>query len=260
MKKILTLLVALIYSVSIFAEDVVYLQNGNVYRGKIIENVEGDYLRIRLNDGGIFSCKYSEIEKITDEEKQKNSYVRTSKKNTGTKLYKSLPSRGYRGFIDVSHSMPIGDWGLSRTGFSTSHGYQICPYFFAGIGVGLNIYERWNHNNNWINHIHTMGQGDPMSLPIFLHLRSEFIKSWISPYVDAKVGYSVVDKAGLYAVATIGARISLKINDKEVGFSLGAGFDFQRIHDVHYMKYSDYFVNIGSVNTNAIQIRLGVDI
>lgn len=260
MKNFFTLLVVLMFSASIFAEDVVYLKNGNIYRGTIIENVEDDYLRIRLNDGGIFSCYYNDIEKITNEEKQNNIYVRTKRKETGTKLFKSLPTPGYRGFIDVSHSIPIGEWGLSRTGFSTSHGYQICPYFFAGVGVGLNIYERWNPDNNWINHVHTMGDGDPMSLPLFLHLRSEFIKSWISPYIDAKVGYSFVDKAGLYAVATIGARIALKINGNEVGFSLGAGFDFQRIHDVHYMKYFDYFINIGSVNTNAIQIRLGVDI
>ncbi len=262
MKKLYLLSITLLMTFIAMAEDVVYTKGGNIYRGKIVENVEGNYLRIRLNDGGIFSCSYDDIDKITDEEKQKNTYVRkASNTETGMKLYKGLPSKGYRGFIDIAHSIPIGDWGLARGGFTTSHGYQICPYFFAGAGIGLHIYDRYNPNNQWKNHIHTMGQGDPLSLPIFAHLRSEFVKSWISPYVDAKIGYSVADKSGLYFVSTIGVRISTKVNGKELGFSIGAGFDFQRIHNVYELKYPDYWpLAFDSVDTNAIQIVFGVDL
>ena len=243
------------------AEDVVYTKDGKTYRGNIIEDVEGDYLRIKLSNGGILSCSYDDIDKITDEAKQKDTYIRKTNPDAGIKLYNGLPAKGYRGFIDIAHSFPIGDWGLARGGFTTSHGYQICPYFFAGAGVGLHIYDRYNPNNQWKNHIHTMGQGDPLSLPIFAHLRSEFVKSWISPYVDAKIGYSVADKSGFYFVSTIGVRISTKVNGKELGFSVGAGFDMQRIHDIYELKYPDYWPHaFDTVDTNAIQIVFGVDL
>ena len=60
------------------AEDVVYTKDGKTYRGNIIEDVEGDYLRIKLNNGGIFSCSYDDIDKITDEAKQKDTYIRAN--------------------------------------------------------------------------------------------------------------------------------------------------------------------------------------
>ena len=262
MNKIFMISIALLMAFLATAEDVVFTKNGNIYRGKIVENIEGDYLRIKLNDGGIFSCSYDAIDKITDEEKQKNTYIRKAPNpEAGVKIYKGLPSKGYRGFIDITHSVPLGDWGLARGGFTTSHGYQICPYLFAGAGVGLHIYEHFNLNNNWKNHIHTSGQGDPFSLPIFAHLRSEFVKSLISPYVDAKVGYSIADKSGFYFVTTIGARLSLKANGKELGFSIGAGFDLQQIHNIYQLKYPDYWpLAFDKVNTNAIQIVFGVDL
>ena len=95
MKFLVSILLALAFTMSIYAEDVVYLRNGNVYRGTIIEEVEGEYLRIRLNDGGVFACEYDQIDRIAEEEKQANNFVRKPKTiESGTKLYKSLPSKG----------------------------------------------------------------------------------------------------------------------------------------------------------------------
>lgn len=261
MKFLVSILLALAFTMSIYAEDVVYLRNGNVYRGTIIEEVEGEYLRIRLNDGGVFACEYDQIDRIAEEEKQANNFVRKPKTiESGTKLYKSLPSKGYRGFVDVGYTFATGDWGLYRYGFSTSHGYQVCPYFFAGVGAGMYVYQRYNSNNNWHNSVHTVGQGDPMSIPIFAHLRSEFVDSWITPYVDAKVGYSIFDKAGFYSTISAGARVALKISGRKVAFSLGAGYDMQHISKVRTQgKYFGEYLRFGDVFTNGVQIRFGVD-
>jgi hypothetical protein len=49
--------------------DVVYLKNGDVRKGTIIENTPNDYIRIETTDGSIFTIKYVEIEKIAKETK-----------------------------------------------------------------------------------------------------------------------------------------------------------------------------------------------
>ena len=53
---------------------------------------------------------------------------------------------GYRGFADFSYTLGVGDWGKNhdRIGIMTSHGYQIAPQFFAGVGVGFNYYYDGN--------------------------------------------------------------------------------------------------------------------
>jgi hypothetical protein len=49
--------------------DVVYLKNGDIRKGKIIENVPNDYLRIQIFDGSVFTLQYSDIQKMSKEEK-----------------------------------------------------------------------------------------------------------------------------------------------------------------------------------------------
>ncbi len=114
MKKYLTLILfALITTVS-FAqknyEDVVYLKNGSVIRGVIIEQVPGKSIKIETANRNIFVYQLDEIEKIAKEEISKKQKV----KYTGER----------RGFIGLSlgANIPIGKFadvndGAAKTGF-----------------------------------------------------------------------------------------------------------------------------------------------
>lgn len=48
-------------------EDVVYLKNGSIIRGVIIEQVPGVSLKIKTKDGSVFFYKMEEVDKITKE-------------------------------------------------------------------------------------------------------------------------------------------------------------------------------------------------
>lgn len=48
--------------------DVIYLNNGDIAKGLIVENVPDDYVKIELFGGSVFTFKYSEILVITKEE------------------------------------------------------------------------------------------------------------------------------------------------------------------------------------------------
>ncbi len=48
--------------------DVVYLKDGTILRGWIIENNPKNFLRIRIGDGRVLTCEYSRIERLATEE------------------------------------------------------------------------------------------------------------------------------------------------------------------------------------------------
>ena len=56
------------------------------------------------------------------------------------------PQKGYRGFIywnnDIySYKTAIGGFKDYYTGVSTSHGYQINPWIFAGAGIDIEYFK-----------------------------------------------------------------------------------------------------------------------
>lgn len=78
MKKTLVLLIAgLFCAISpMLAQknvETVYLQNGSVIKGRIVEEIPNQSIKIRTNDGSLFVYKMSEVTKITREEEPEPS-------------------------------------------------------------------------------------------------------------------------------------------------------------------------------------------
>ncbi len=48
-------------------QDVVYLKNGSIIRGMIVEQIPNQSLKIRTNDGNVFVYEMTEVTKITKE-------------------------------------------------------------------------------------------------------------------------------------------------------------------------------------------------
>lgn len=142
---------------------------------------------------------------------------------------KNVISKGYHGFVDLGYSVGVGDFDdLGHVNVSTSHGYQINHYIFVGGGVGVNYYH----------------DGDAVVVPVFTHIRSVFMKNWISPFVDIKGGYSFADLEGTYFNPSVGCRIAL---NNKLGIGLAVGYEFQFI-DNEYISDDEY---IGGVSIKA---------
>ena len=82
MKKLLILLAFVAISMGAIAQnnmrDVVYLKNGGITKGIIIEQVPNETLKIQTTDGSVFVYKFSEISKITKESLQPDANNVTS--------------------------------------------------------------------------------------------------------------------------------------------------------------------------------------
>lgn len=210
-------------------QEVVYLKNGSVIRGTIIEQVPNESLKIETNDGSIFAYKMSEVEKIT-----KERIVTRGRQSRHITFDGNGMQRGYRGFVDIGYTFATGDYGANRVDFSTSHGYQFNPYFFAGLGIGISYFH----------------EDELTEIPIFVDLRSDILNNWISPYVDFKIGYTVYDNKGFYMFPSVGCHFIL---DK-IGFNVGIGYTMQKLEIYYYRNYWSDRRNCGGFS-----LKLGID-
>lgn len=188
-------------------EDAVYLKNGSVLRGKLLQPPGTEQLKIELHGGSIWVLNTADIDSIKKENGHKRRLAELKsnyyRKNTG---YRNITELG----IVYGPSQPndnsnyyyhqTDDIGLS---IHTINGYQFWPYLFVGAGMGIDRY---------INYRQTFS-------PFYLRVTSEFLKRRVTPYVFGDAGYALMwqqkdnefisyrNKGGYYVQAGGGVRI-----------------------------------------------------
>ncbi len=236
MKKYLALLLfALITTVSFGQsnyQDVVYLKNGSIIKGTIIEQVPNKSIKIETADRSVFVYQMDEIEKLTKEVIQGKS---------GGSLSNSGLQSGYKGIVELGYQIGTGDYGMDRLKLNIINGYQINPYFSLGFGTGLRYYF----------------DAEAALIPLFADFRANFIDNKISPYLSLGVGYSFdatndFEGVGFLLNPTVG--VSFKVSDKSA-MNVGLGYEMQKM-DFYYGGYYDYYSS--SENSGAISINVGI--
>jgi hypothetical protein len=211
MKKILTLIICII-TFNTFSQkindDVLYLKNGSIYRGKIIEKNE-QTIKLETYEKNIYAVQVSDIQDIKSEESLKKPVI----------LYKE------KGFVHYTELGPLAMSNRASNGVTTSafsfqtvNGYKFNQYLFTGIGIGADLYA-----------IQTF-------VPIVLSVRGDFTKKGNKiPFYFVEGGYSInatsndVDGIKYKGGNTFAAGVGLKILFNEnTGFVIGAGYRFQR--------------------------------
>lgn len=232
MKKALFIFFIFIGSINVCTaqnlEEVVYLKNGSIIRGVIMEQVPGETLKIETKDGNVFVCQMNEVEKITKE---------TPLKKDDDFSLGAGNKRGYKAFIDAGYTFGIGDFKEDRLEITTSHGVQINPYVYIGGGVGANY---------WID-------SELFSVPVFFNSRINFINKQISPYLDIKAGYSFFDVEGLYIAPSFGCKIW--------HFNVSIGYTIQRtkVEWYYFTLYDSGYYTTTNENLNGINFKLGFE-
>lgn len=124
----------------------------------------------------------------------------------------SASALSYRGFLDLQVGVGTGDattfaspeYFVGYTeispnvgfGISTTHGVQVLPCLYAGVGVGgYALFATADGYNRDGYHYLSYDGGDTqfigMSLPVYLDIRYDLnIRKKVTPYVDVKIGYS----------------------------------------------------------------------
>lgn len=219
MKRIILVFILILFAGGYVAhsqtpqQEVVYLKNGSMIRGTVIEQIVGQSLKIQTADGSIFVYRMDEVEKIT-----KESPIQT--KRTAS-LVPAGNITSYRGFVDFGYTQKLGG-GANRIELTTSHGYQFTPYFFTGAGIGVHCYLQ--ESNMWHS------DAKIPFIPMFVDLRSNLMQGFIVPFIGLKGGYSlVIDEGlyggGLYVAPSVGVKYMLS---ETFALNLSLGYSYQQ--------------------------------
>lgn len=234
MKKFTTFLLFVLIATISFAQsnyqDVVYLKNGSIIRGVIIEQIPNTSIKVETTDKSVFVYQMDEIEKLT-----KEPYVRkTSFKPNGIGLKK-----GYKGITELGFEIGAGVFGLDRLKVSVINGYQVNPFFSLGLGTGLRYYF----------------DAKAVLIPFFGDFRANFLNHKVSPYISLGAGYSFEATYGFKGAGFLlspTAGVSFKIKEKSA-INFGLGYEMQKLRG-----YDELLETITSLNTGAVSINIGI--
>ncbi|RLD34094.1 MAG: hypothetical protein DRJ15_00545 [Bacteroidetes bacterium] len=224
MKKSIVLILSLLftllaYSQEIQYEDVVYLKNGSIIHGMIIEQIPNQTIKIKTADGNLFVFEYTQIEKITKEEVPQE-YQPKEQKAAPASPYVGKEN-GFEGTVDLLFAVQL-EWGEPVLGMHFIGGYRFIPQLYLGAGTGVEIYS------------------EETMLPLFVQVRTDFVKAKVTPFFYANVGYAFgwingeegSDWGGVFMEPGIGFRFNIA---EHFGLNISSSFKFQRAY------YADYY-------------------
>jgi hypothetical protein len=220
-------------------EDVLYLKNGSVLRGKIVESSNDSIIRIETIGRNIFAHRLDEIDKVLREEKTKTDeyyQYNISARNQRDRYDMSLVKGTFYHHTNMkmsagfNQSQPVGVIGVSH-----SSGYYLKSWFGLGLGLGI---ER--------NSQHTI-------MPTTLNIRGFINNTPNTLYYTVDVGYNVAfinqetnndwqwrtmtdAQGGIYVHPAIGFRF---YSATRAHFTLDFGYVFQQVNYSYRDNWND---------------------
>jgi hypothetical protein len=191
-------------------EDVVYLKNGAIVRGIIIEQVPDKTLEIMSNDKNYFIFKYDEIQKITKENEL-----------SGTEDYKK---KGFISIAELNYGFGVNtlntykgsfviDGNFPTIALRSINGYKLNEMFEFGLGVGFEAFLD--------------GDSKGAMIPLTIDARMNLKKGKFSPVLNLNGGYSigVQNSSGLAANPSVGIKYYIT---KKIAFLFNLGYKVQQ--------------------------------
>lgn len=187
----------------------------------------------------------------------------------------TMSAQSYRGFIDLFGGIGVGsDESIVRGdmsftdikpsfgfGLSTSHGCQITPWGYVGIGVGA--YTSLNHaSENSYQGSYDYNDPDRVEIygvyiPVSLDLRWDLnIRKKVTPFVDLKIGYQFVARLneGSYGIAEVSSSSSYE--NMYLHAEPIAGFYFQPTVGIRFRMGKKSGFNLGVTYNPTIKKRI----
>lgn len=196
-KMMRRLLFALLFFVPVLSmaqtyEDVVYLQNGGILRGKVLPNDDSTTVKVEILGGSVFVVASDDVKYV---KKERSQGLAPSKGPV------TISQKGMWGEINMG--LPVGRdvFGNFVVGFSTNFmvGYQFQPKFRLGYGTGIDVY---NFGATFF--------------PNYLRISGDFFEKPITPIYFLDLGYGSALKTDVGQVEYTGGFLT----------NVGTGFKF----------------------------------
>ncbi len=200
-------------------QDVIYLKNGGITRGTLLEFIPDSLIKIQTVDGNVFVYAMHDVAKYAKEPNFNQSQVALRRDTTGLK-------RGYYGVVEYATGFSFGNAaGPFSTKLNFIRGYRVCPWFAAGAGIGMRLYVE-----------------DGVYFPLYADLRANFVNKNTSPYIALDGGYSWRSNndneiGGIMFGTTLGVCVKIKNNN---ALNFGLNYELQGTSDVIH-QYNGYY-------------------
>ncbi len=257
-------------------EDVIYLKNGNIYRGVIVEQVPGETMKIEIYGGNIFTVSISDIAKITKERKQIIENTQPAPEppmypyhhemfrhhhscDRGMGMDTMRAPRAFqfhkKGYLFMAQL--VG--GVEHGGIRIINGYKFSRFAQFGIGLGIdNISNTGSvrYNAPYSNYNNYNGNYNGVYLPIFLYYGGDILRKRITPFYSIEAGYAFKpsdnfnrgimtsnsgpdgndQKGGLIGAVNLGVKFYTR---RKVFLSLALSLDYKHVSSSNYQYYYD---------------------
>ncbi len=215
-------------------DDVLYLKNGWVLRGKLLVQDAGN-VKIQTTDGSVFAFPQTDVQEIKQEPALRYQNIR----------YKS---RGYVHYTELGVMAArnnVNELGVTTSAFTfhTVNGYKLNQALFVGLGAGVDLYASQTF------------------LPVFASVRGDFTRKGILIpyyYIDGGWGFNgttnLPDKkqlGGTHFATGLGMKVLFNGN---AGFLLSVGYYFQA---TAIETTTDGITTRNQNNYNRLAIRAG---
>lgn len=143
----------------------------------------------------------------------------------------------YKGSIEGGRTLHTDDMGLfSTTDIYTTHGVQFNPYLYVGAGAGVRLGD------------------DYTSIPLYGSVRYTILKKKVTPFIDAKIGYSILDAAGFYM--NPGAGVSWNFY-KGLSAFLKVGYTYNANSYDDWIKPSEWMHKSTDIHPHGVSVSIG---
>jgi len=219
-------------------QDVLYLKNGGVLRGVVLEDDDSTTVKIEILGGNVFVVETSEIDKRT---------IEPAPKLKSKGIITTQPNGLYHEF-DMGFPMGFNDNDMFTTGITLDYilGYQYKPKLKFGIGTGIN------------NYIY----GTTL-VPVFARVTGDLMKTAITPFYITDLGFASnistsfgneEHRGGLMLFVGTGFKFNTR---SSVNYNISTGYKTQfasthRIQDWQSAPYSEYR------QFNRIELKIGI--
>ncbi|MGB1206954.1 MAG: hypothetical protein ACPG5B_15015 [Chitinophagales bacterium] len=216
-----------------YMADVVYLKNGSIIKGNIIELLPSKSVKIELLDGSIFVFEMETVVKIAEEAvalptwaveeiemetKKELDKTGVVQKKAAANIVKHIPTKGFYNVLGISYLSGRDRNDNVAGGFGAEYilGYQKNQWLSFGGGIAANNY------------------GEASFISLFTDFRGYLRNSSASPYYSLGLGYGFNNRrdwdildatSGFYINPNIGIRASAK---KARHFLVGFGIKMQK--------------------------------
>ncbi|MEO0468223.1 MAG: hypothetical protein AAF206_01285 [Bacteroidota bacterium] len=155
-----------------FKEDVIYLKDGTIIQGKILEQKPGEYVKLELVGGSIFIIEQEKIQQITYEKGRFDRIKRNYNHGERGIFYRE---KGWYNHISLSTGFGQNQWGGLRLNPAIRYrkGYRSSRLLGLAAGSGIDFYP------------------EGILLPVFVEASGDILRNHISPFYLVQAGYSL---------------------------------------------------------------------